>query len=215
MRVVIFANGDLPDPRAARETLVEDDLLVAADGGARHALALGRSPDVVIGDLDSLEQETLAGLREQGAAIQAHPRDKDETDLELALRYALARQPQAIRIVGALGDRLDHTLANLMLLTTPELAGVDVRVDDGLVQAFFCRDRAEVRGAAGDLLSLLPWGGPVSVASTQGLQWPVQDETLHPDRSRGISNRLLSDRAVIAVRSGTLLVVHSRRPVRP
>jgi thiamine pyrophosphokinase len=209
-RVVIFANGHLPDPEAARALLQEGDFLVAADGGARHVLSIGAQPDVLIGDLDSVSKGLLADLVSDEVEIVQFPEDKDETDLELALAYALERHPDSILVVAALGDRLDQTLANLMLLTSPKLAGLPVRIDDGIEQAFFCREQAEITGRSGDVVSLIPWGGAVEGLATQGLQWPLQGETLYPDQSRGISNLMLAERASLTFRSGLLLVIHHR-----
>jgi thiamine pyrophosphokinase len=209
-RVVIFANGHLPDPEAARALLQEGDFLVAADGGARHVLSIGAQPDVLIGDLDSVGKGLLADLVSNEVEVVQFPEDKDETDLELALAYALEKHPDSILVVAALGDRLDQTLANLMLLTSPKLAGLQVRIDDGIEQAFFCREQAEITGRSGDVVSLIPWGGAVEGLATQGLQWPLQGETLYPDQSRGISNLMLAERASLTFRSGLLLVIHHR-----
>jgi thiamine pyrophosphokinase len=209
-RVVIFANGHLPDPEAARALLQSGDFLVAADGGAQHLFSIGIQPDVLIGDLDSVSEELLADLVAAEVEVAQFPENKDETDLELALAYALEKRPASILIVAALGDRLDQTLANLMLLTTPGLAGIPVSIDDGIERAFFCRETAEIEGRSGDVVSLIPWGAPVEGLSTQGLQWPLQGETLYTDRSRGISNLMLSEHASLRFRSGLLLVIHRR-----
>lgn len=209
-RIVIFANGRLPNPEAARSLLLPDDFLLGADGGTRHILALGLTPALVVGDLDSLDSETLKQLRGAGVKIEEYPRDKNETDLELALDHARALDPTAILVVAALGERLDQTIGNLALLTDARLSTFDIRLDDGVEQALFCRDRARVRGRSGDLVSLIPWGGEVQGVSTQGLKWELRDETLFPHKTRGISNELVDETASVQVRSGVLLVVHRR-----
>jgi thiamine pyrophosphokinase len=114
-------------------------------------------------------------------------------------------------IVAALGGRLDQTLSNIALLTKPEHASLDVRLDDGVEEAFFCRGQVQVHGAGGDVVSLIPWGGPVHGIQTQGLEWPLKDETLYPDKTRGVSNEMLSGSASIKIESGLLLVVHRRQ----
>jgi thiamine pyrophosphokinase len=209
-RVVIFANGHLPDPEAARALLQEGDFLVAADGGAQHLFSIGIQPDVLIGDLDSVSEELLADLVAAEVEVAQFPEDKDETDLELALAYALERRPTSILIVAALGGRLDQTVSNLMLLTNPGLAGLPVSIDDGIERAFFCRKTAEIEGRKGDVVSLMPWGAPVEGLTTQGLQWPLVGETLYTDRSRGISNLMLAERASLTLLAGLLLVIHRR-----
>jgi len=210
-RAVIFANGELPDLESARALLRADDLIVCADGGARHAFALGLTPSLVVGDMDSLTKEESKRVQATGAQIALFPRDKNETDLELALGHAIEAGCREIVIVGALGGRIDQTLANLSLLTNAGLSTFDLRLDDGVEEIFLCRDQAQVRGRSGDLVSLIPWGGEVTGVITENLKWPLQSETLYPHKTRGISNEMLGEAASIKINSGLLLVVH-RRP---
>ncbi|MFL7867711.1 MAG: thiamine diphosphokinase [Anaerolineales bacterium] len=209
-RVVIFANGQLPDLEAARALLRANDYIVAADGGANHLMEMGILPEIVIGDLDSVDEDTLFELTNAEVKIEQYPEDKDETDIELALRYAVDLRPSAILIVGALGGRLDQTLTNLSLLTDPTLPGIDIRLDDGVEQVFFCRKQADIHGRSGDIVSLIPWHATVEGVTTEGLQWPLYSETLYPDKSRGVSNVMLTDEASIHIRSGLLLIVRRR-----
>jgi thiamine pyrophosphokinase len=209
-RAIIFANGTLPDPDSARRLIRDTDLLLAADGGTRHAIAMGLIPSLVIGDLDSITEEERRKLKEAGVQFLQFPRDKNETDLELALNHAIELGYREIIIVGALGDRLDQTLGNLSLLTNLHLSTLNLKLDNGVEQAFFCRDQAWVEGRVGDLVSLIPWGGEVTGVRTQGLRWPLSDETLFPDKTRGISNELLGEAAQVNIESGLLLIVHRR-----
>lgn len=208
-RCIIFANGTLPDLDAARRLLRPDDFLLAADGGTHHALDLGLVPSIIIGDLDSAPFD-LQPLTDAGAGIIQHPRDKDETDLELALDYAIQHNFGEIVIVGALGGRLDQTLANLALISAARRPSPVIRIDDGLESAQFCRGRLEVRGRRGDLVSLIPWGGEVRGVRTEGMRWPLSNETLFPHKTRGLSNEMTDDLAVIQIESGLLLIVHRR-----
>jgi thiamine pyrophosphokinase len=209
-RCLIFANGTLPDLDSARVILRADDFILCADGGTRHALALGLTPSVILGDLDSITEEARRKMKETHVEIIQHPRDKDQTDLELALDHAIGLGHREILIVGALGNRLDQTLANLALLTDLRLSTFDLRLDDGVESAWFCRARSEVRGRSGDLVSLIPWGGEVRGVRTQGLRWPLSNETLHPHKTRGISNELTGEVAHVEIKSGLLLIVHRR-----
>ena len=220
-RVVIFANGTLPDLKAARALLDPDDFIVAADGGVHHVSALGLVPAVVIGDMDSIKESQMRALSRPrgsrtgnaGIRILRHPRNKDRTDLELALNYAQEKSCSSILVLGAFGGRLDQTLANLALLTDPALQEVDIRLDDGIEEAFFVSRMREVHGRPGDLVSLLPWGKPVQGVTTQGLKWPLHGEILYPYRTRGISNEMAGEVASVRVRSGPLLVVHRRKGI--
>ena len=212
-RAVIFANGSLPDPESMRALLQPRDLILAADGGSRHLRRLGLTPAALIGDLDSIQPQERRRYESAGVMVEQHPRDKDETDLELALRYALAKGCRVIRIAGALGGRLDQTIANLALLSAPGLAELDVRLDDGVEEAFFVRRSCQILGAPGDLVSLIPWGHTANHVTTAGLRWPLKGERLSPHRSRGISNDMVSKKATITLEAGLLLVVHRRQAV--
>jgi len=210
-RIIIFANGELPDLDKARAILKGDDYIICADGGTRHASALDLKPALVIGDMDSTRKVELQKLQNDGVSIELFPRDKNETDLELAIQRAIELNPEQIIIVAALGGRLDQTLANITLLTDHRLSTFDVRLDDGMEEIFFCRQQVEVHGGSGDIVSLIPWGVPVHYVQTHGLRWQLNGETLYPDKTRGISNEMLSAVASVKIGSGLLLVVHKRK----
>lgn len=209
-RIVVFANGHLPDHAKANLTLRKDDFLIGADGGTQHILSLGLKPHVVVGDLDSLNIMTVAGLERNGVNVIRYPTDKDATDLELALDYALQQKPRELLVVAALGNRLDQTLANLALLTDERFADLKVCLDDGVEEIFICRRQAQIRGRSGDLVSLIPWEGPVTGIRTEGLRWPLRGETLYPHKTRGVSNELIAETAQIQIESGLLLIIHRR-----
>ncbi len=210
-RAVIFVNGHIPELKLVRRLIKPGDTFLAADGGTRHVLALELTPAIIIGDLDSLAPDVRLSTEQSGTRLIQHPRDKNETDFELALQYAVEAGYREILVVGALGDRLDQTQGNLALLTNPRLSIFDVRLDDGVEEAFFTRGSCRVQGAAGDIVSLIPWGGEVAGVVTDGLRWPLRGETLHPHKTRGISNELLGKTASVAIQSGLLLIVHRRQ----
>jgi thiamine pyrophosphokinase len=192
--------------KKARSLLRPDDFILCADGGTRHALALGLTPNIVIGDLDSvtfdLRTSTFNG------EIVLYPKDKNETDLELAIDHAVSLNPDQILILAALGGRMDQTLANIALLSHSSLVTRNVKLTDSVEEIFFCRDQAKVEGRSGDIVSLIPWQGEVTGVFTENLKWHLHHETLYPDKTRGISNEMTADVATIQIRSGLLLIVH-------
>jgi thiamine pyrophosphokinase len=210
-RILIFANGLLPDVQRARKLIQANDFILCADGGTRHAFSLGVRSSLIIGDLDSLSDEDKTKAESTGAQIIQYHQDKNETDLELAINHALELKPTSVIILAALGNRLDQTLSNIALLSEKRLAALDIRLDDGLEEAFFCRERCELYGKTGDIVSLIPWNGAVEGISTEGLKWPLQDETLYPEKSRGISNELIGTQAVVTLTTGLLLIIHRRQ----
>jgi thiamine pyrophosphokinase len=223
MQVILLADGDVGD-RAAIDAawpgwLEDDATVIAADGGARHAAALGLPIDRWVGDGDSLGADGIAALRAAGVPLELARTDKDESDTELGLRAAVALDPGAITILGALGgSRLDHALANLALLAMPGLEGRDVRLlrPDARVRLLSAPApdggpvRLSLAGRAGDHISLLPLGADVHGVTTTGLAYPLDDEPLEAGRTRGLSNvRADPDRAAVELRGGRLLVVES------
>ncbi len=216
MRALIVADGDAP----ARDTLerhmgvARPDLVVAADGGALKAATLGYVADVVVGDADSLAAQAIISLREQGIEVIVHPADKDESDTQLAVREALQRGATELVIVGAFGGaRLEHTLANILLLTLPELDGVDaVLVDDrSTVRLATATRPVTIEGSVGDFVSLLPLTETADGVSTDGLRFGLHDGALQQGPARGLSNELTGARASVSVGSGRLLVIHTTR----
>lgn len=214
MRVVIFANGEFRHHEEAREKVRLSDCVIAADGGTRHALVIGVTPNVVIGDLDSLSQTARERLQVAGVQMVTHPAAKDETDLELALLHAVGQGASEIDVLAGLGGRLDQMLANVMLLTLPQLAGIRVRLVEGPQSAFLIRGGdtwTTIDGEVGDTVSLVPLAGDAAGVSTQGLQWPLDGETLYFGRARGVSNVLQARPARVHLQAGLLLCVTIRQ----
>lgn len=210
-RALIFVNGQLGDPGRARSIVQPEDVILAADGGARHALALGLIPSAIIGDFDSLTESEIRVFTDMDVHMLRFPRSKDETDLELALAHAIRAGYSPIIIIGAYGGRLDQLLGNIALLASPEALVADVRLDDGITEAFFVNAKAQIRGQAGETVSLIPWGGPAVAVSTDGLVYPLNKETLLPDRTRSISNQMLAKTARVSLAHGLLLCIHIRQ----
>jgi thiamine pyrophosphokinase len=210
-RALIFVNSHLDNTGAARAIAQPDDVIIAADGGARIALALGLIPSAILGDFDSLTEAEINVFTDMGVHILRFPPAKDETDLELALTHALRAGHRPIRIIGGYGGRLDQSIANLALLTAPDAIEADVRFDDGVTEAFFITEMGTICGRAGETISLIPWGAPVEGIVTDGLAYPLNRETLRAHRTRGISNQMLGEIATVRLKRGLLLCVHQRK----
>jgi thiamine pyrophosphokinase len=210
MRVVVISSGELDATDAA--VLVGADLVVAADGGAGSLDRLGIAPDLLIGDLDSVDASLVERLAASGTRVEHRPADKEASDTELAVEAALDAGAVSIVLLGALGGgRLDHELANLLLLADPALAGREVRAVQGRtrVRAVHAGERLELRGSSGDLVTLLPVGGDVAGVTTEGLRWRLDGATLRMGRSRGLSNEVVTSPASVRTTGGTLLVVET------
>jgi thiamine pyrophosphokinase len=214
-RILLFANGPMSHPEVIRSFIQAKDKLIAVDGGLRHLLRLGLAPDLIIGDLDSADPEQIQKFKDQAVEIRQYPEEKDQTDLELAVFAALDMQPSQIRIFGALGGRIDQTLANILLLTKPDLASTDIRLIAADQEVFLIRNTAQIDGSAGQRVSLLPLHGPVKGIRTRGLKYPLKDENLYPDQTRGISNMMGAGSAFIEIQQGLLLCIHEFSKISP
>ena len=183
--------------------------VVAADSGAAHALALGLVPDVVVGDLDSIDPDLLARLERDGARIERHRVDKDETDLELAIDVAVREGVEAVLVVGSHGGRVDHSAATLMVLTAPERSGVRMSalLDGAQLSVVHGGSVLALDGAPGDVVTLLAMHGDAHGVRTTGLEYPLHGETLSAGRARGVSNVQLDAHATVSVAEGTVLVI--------
>lgn len=216
-RALVVADGRLDDDQLRHEAARPGTLVIGADGGAGRSHAAGVPVGLVVGDLDSLDPRALARLAAASAEIRRAAPDKDESDTELALLEALDRGLGPVVILGALGGaRLDHELANLLLLADPRLDGRDVAIVDGptTVRRAGTHDgpgSLVVDGRPGDLLTLLPIAGTVEGVTTHGLRYPLAAEPLPPGPARGLSNELLGTSASVVTLRGRLLVIHTRR----
>jgi thiamine pyrophosphokinase len=181
--------------------------LICADGGARYIHALGLTPDLIVGDMDSLNGELQREFVMKGSRIIRYPETKDETDSELALQMALMMTPDAIRIYGALGARIDHTLANLTLLAAAADRGIEMRLLDEWCEIFLVRQTAVIEGEIGQTVSLLVFGADVKGVTLEGFEYPLSNATITLAKPIGVSNRLTAARGTISVESGDLLVI--------
>jgi thiamine pyrophosphokinase len=210
VKAVVVADGE-PDARDA-DLLADADLIVAADGGARWLDAMGVRPNLLIGDLDSVEADLVVRLAADGVVIERYPIDKDASDAELALDRAIAAGADEVVLLGILGgERLDHQLANLLLLADPSRGMRDLRVVRGgtVVRALHGGERLSLTGMIGDLVSLLPIGGEAEGVRTAGLRFPLTGESLRLGPSRGLSNVVVDQPASVSLERGTLLVVET------
>jgi thiamine pyrophosphokinase len=205
-RALVFAGGDNISPVPVAD-LPADALVIAADSGVERAQSVGRSIHVAVGDFDSCTPAALARAEADGTRVERHPAAKDATDLELALDTARAEGAGYVTVVGGHGGRLDHLVANAVLLAAP--AFTDLRIDArmGTALVTVVRSEASLPGEVGELLSLLPVGGPAVGVRTEGLRFPLHREDLPPGTTRGVSNEFLEPVAVVALDAGVLLAV--------
>ena len=210
-RAIILADGDWGESTSTQERASPGDFVIAADGGYLRALERGWRVDEIVGDLDSVDEATRERLfAGDGPPVFAFPEEKDWTDLELALNRAFNRSPREILVLGALGQRIDHTLANLHLLELGLARGVPIVLISDQETVRLIEGRFELSGASiGDRVSLLPQS-EIATVSTEGLQFPLERDVLRRAASRGVSNVVHSVPAFVTAHEGLLFVIHAR-----
>lgn len=207
--VVVFAGGDTTAGRL-RSEIPRDAFVIAADSGLDHARAMGRPVDLVVGDLDSVSATGLAAARNAGAEIREFPTGKDQTDLELALEAAAERSPDRLVLVGGHGGRVDHFLANAMLLASPSYEGIEIDALFGEARVHVVhggRPPRSIGARAGELCSVIAVHGTAEGVTVTGTQWELTNAQLSPGSSRGVSNVARGDVVEVEVSVGTVLVL--------
>jgi len=216
-RAVIFVNGNLSDLSRAKKIITKEDFLIAADGGVKHILKLGLVPQTIIGDFDSTPKNILKNIgrtrRSAPTKIIKYPTKKDETDFELAIDYCLEKKFNEIIIFGILGDRIDHLLANILLLAKIQTKNpkTKIKVIEGKKEIYILNKEIIINGQIGDEVSIIPVSEKLEGIVTDGLEYQLNNESLSFGSTRGISNVLNKTSAKIIVTDGIALVVHLRK----
>lgn len=196
-RAVIIGNGNVQDYNYLKNKICDTDFIICADGGYNHAVKMGIEPDVLIGDFDSaIHYETVADRIE-------YPKRKDFTDGELAVMYAKERGFDNIVLTAMTGDRLDHTIADILLLAKCKNG---MLIDDNN-EIYLLRDEIEISGRKGQIISVIPISLDTEGVATSGLEYPLCDETLYFASSRGVSNVMIEDKCKISIKKGMALVI--------
>lgn len=206
--VVVVVAGGGPVPASVLDRLPAGAPVVAADGGVDVALALGLRVDVVVGDLDSVSVGGLEKAEAGGARVERHPAEKDATDLDLALETA-ASMGRELVVVGFDGGRLDHLVAGLLALATPDRPPLRAHLGRATVRVLHGPGEARLDDAAvGDTVTLVPVAGDAVGVRTSGLRYPLHGERLAAGTTRGVSNVVeVEGGAVVGLESGSLLVI--------
>lgn len=208
-RVVIFAGGELSEEFLL--LLDEEDFIIGADRGALFLISHGYTPDIAVGDFDSVSPEALQQI-EAGSkkTITCDPVDKDLTDSEMALELALNTQPESILLIGVTGTRMDHTLAGIQMMTRALQRKVSCSVMDTHNYITLTGSQALVHERGYTYVSLLPLTPEVTGITLQGFQYPLTDATLKLGQSLAVSNRLLEGCGTVTIESGLLLIIQSK-----
>lgn len=207
MKIIIFSNGDVQNYTCLKSLIGDYDYIICADGGIRHSNAMNIIPDLVVGDLDSAPAFLLDQYEEKGVKIERFPAEKDDTDTQIAVDRAIELGGKEIILIGALGDRWDHSYANMMLLYRIVRRGIKGWIVDDKNIVTMSDSQIELFANRGQILSLLPFGGDANIESTVGLKYPIFQKTLYMNYPIGVSNVFIDDQAEVIVKSGWVLAI--------
>ncbi len=209
MDCIIIASGALKRHDYFTRLIHKADLVVCADGGARHLRRMNMIPHVAIGDFDSIDTKSRLFLETHHVPIITHPRDKDATDTELAVQWAMEKGATGLTLMGVTGTRLDHTLANILLLKSIGETGIKCRIVDDNNEIYIVTERIELHGNPGDLVSLIPLTETVKGVTITGVDFPLDNAEIPMGSSLGISNRFSGTQAQISIKNGMAVVTKS------
>ncbi|MBO8167924.1 MAG: thiamine diphosphokinase [Thermoanaerobacteraceae bacterium] len=212
--MTVVTNGNLEAIAELKKTAARTAALVCVDGAADSLKKCGLIPDVLIGDFDSIEPETKEELEQHGVMLESYPPEKDFTDTELALKYCANHGAKTVYLFGALGSRLDHSLANILLCVKAKEWGLHLIIVTGTGRAQIVDKRLQLSGHKGDMLSLLPLSPAVHGVTLRGLKYPLDNATMKLGASLGVSNEFIEESAIIEVKSGYLLAIHTPKTTR-
>lgn len=210
MKAVIFGGANINDYSFCEE-YIKESIVVCCDGGMRHAFKLGIIPDVIVGDFDSADSSTIDYFKSKNVPFKTYPTHKDETDIELGLDAAMEKGATDITIIGGIGSRIDHTLANCHLLLYLLKKGINARIVNENNEIVVIDKKAEISGNAGDLVSVIPLSMEVRGITTKGLEYPLHNAVLTiDDRLIAVSNVMLDSTAEVTVEEGYLFVMRCK-----
>ena len=211
MRAVVFGGADISNYDFCGK-YIKDSYIVCCDSGIRHAKKLGLKPDVIVGDFDSADSETIRFYECMGVELKRFSCEKDETDMELGIDAAVKAGADEIVIMGGIGTRLDHTMANCILLYYIKKHGVNnAAIVNEYNEIRLVCDSIEIYGKKGDIISLIPMTYEVCGVTTEGLKYPLNDGRLYFGSNLvAVSNVMLGEKAIVKIKSGLLYVMRCR-----
>ena len=211
MKALIIAYGSMKSSQRLIAEAATSDVIICADGGLEHAERCGIIPDFMIGDFDSVSRETLDKFKAAGVKGISYPSEKDYTDTEICVEKALDLGADEICIAAGIGSRLDHSLGNVGLLHIMLLRHIKGKIISDGSEVYICnREGLTLKGEAGDIVSVIPYGGDVSGITLKGLKYPLEDAMIPLGRPIGVSNVMVQTECSISIGMGEIIVIHYR-----
>lgn len=204
-QVVIVANGRLS--KSFLQDIRKADYVVGVDRGAYWLARNSIVPHIAIGDFDSVNQQELRLIQRRVKQVKEHPKEKDFTDMELAIQHAISLRPQEVVIYGAIGSRVDHTIANVFLLE--RLGGIGVLRDANNEVRLVSGRVALQKSPHYSYVSILPMTETIDVTLV-GFLYDASHTRIHRGQALGVSNEIRGDEATVEIHRGNALLIRSR-----
>lgn len=209
-KALIVGGGPVSKEQLLEELSLNPDRIIAVDAGGKYFQGLGIYPDTIVGDFDSLSPEALSLMAQNNVQIYRYPSQKDQTDLELAMDLAIEAGAQNIIILGGLGGRFDHSLGNVGLLVRALEKKCQAWLIDQEHRVTVMNSQLSFDSQSDWAISLIPLTSVVTGVTTEGLEYPLCEETLFFTSTRGLHNRFLKPKASVKINQGILLIVQFR-----
>ena len=209
MKYIIIANGTINKHHNFKEFINNSDIIIGVNGGSRHLKTMDIIPDIIIGDCDSISYKNMVYFKKHKVKFIKYPRDKNYSDTELAILWAIKNQASDITIIGATGTRIDHTLSNIFLMKIIVAKRMPCKIIDDNNEIYFVIDQIKLKGKTGDLISIIPITEKVTGITTKGLKYSLVNAEMIMGSSLGISNVFLENQVYIKIKKGILIVTKS------
>lgn len=210
LKALLVSGGNLNDFDLLLKLVGESDFVLCADGGVKFLLKIGVLPDLVIGDFDSIDEDSLNVIEENNIEIIKFPVIKNETDTELAVNYLLERNCSEITLIGATGTRLDHSLGNIFLLKKINDSGVFGRLVDGNNIVYYGRNNIKIRKEENYYASIIPLCTYGVRVTLKGFLYPLENHHIEFGSTLGISNEIVDEYGIIDTIEGECLIIYSK-----
>lgn len=210
MKSLIIANGSISNYDFYKDIIDQYDCIICADGASNHAYNMNINPDIIIGDLDSIDDKVKKHFIDKNIRFNEFPSKKDKTDTEICIDYAIHIGSKEIDFIGVLGTRMDHSLANINLLYSLLKRGIKASIINENNEIHITDDKIQIAGNKGDIVSVIPIHSDVLGVTLKGLEYPLENFDLGFATSRGISNILVDDKCEVSIKSGCVLVIKAR-----
>lgn len=214
MKITIVTNGRIENlswlARKLKEVPEEDQVVICADGAAKYLKSLDFVPDLLLGDLDSIDHQDKEWMEEKKVPLKKFPSRKDQTDTEIAIEYSLSKKPEGIEVLGAFGSRMDHTLGNVLLLEKFYDREISIVLADEQNEIWLLDKHTRITGRKNENLSIVAITEKVTDLDLTGFEYPLEKHVLFRGDTLGISNIIREEEAEITYKDGKLLGIISK-----